>query len=501
MIHRQQFAILKKRIDLPGYKSIDMEDGWVLSYHEDLPVYLDKKSQTFLLGYAWQVLPERGTPEEELKKLAEAGNDHISESELLNCEESWNGRYVVISGGRVYLDANGMLNVFFSDAGLSSDCLLLARVMGYEEKIYTPGTMNWMPGMLTHYEGIRHLMPSQIYDYRNRAVYARELLPGTFIQGKSEEDLTDQFIECFCHSLKQMEMIFPDQRLMVALTGGYESRTLAALAKKAGTDFMAYTMEFDTIEEGDVEIPPKICETLGIGHVYVERDRSNYSKEREEEYIRYICGLVRDEDRLYYAYDQFRDLTKTCGRCVLLRSGIWPNLAYKYSRFFDNNRPADELYQEYHIDAGSLEWDSLHEYFTWCEEHPEKRLDLANRFYHEVRSGCWLAYIEQGFTMLDDVISLEPVNSRVLLSILAAFSEESRLGKRHQTLITGKACPQLSGIPYGNSINRKGSFASLRSKARRASDRLRQMGFRNAVQLYVKIIREHYRIWILKRKH
>ena len=117
MIHRQQFAILKKRIDLPGYKSIDMEDGWVLSYHEDLPVYLDKKSQTFLLGYAWQVLPERGTPEEELKKLAEAGNDHISESELLNCEESWNGRYVVISGGRVYLDANGMLNVFFSDAG------------------------------------------------------------------------------------------------------------------------------------------------------------------------------------------------------------------------------------------------------------------------------------------------------------------------------------------------------------------------------------------------
>jgi len=496
MLHRQQFCILREGVDLPGYKSIDLEDGWVLSYHEELPLYHDEEGGAALLGYAWQVMPGRDAPEKELKRLARESGSRIPEKSLMDAEETWNGRYVVISGGRIYLDANGMLNVFYSPAGASSDCLLLARMMGLGEKIYEPGRMNWMPGPRTHYEGISRLMPSQVYDLGTGTVRARELLPGSFVSVGSEQELTAAFIDCFCYSLRSMAELFPDRKLLVALTGGYDSRTLFALAKKAGTDFAAYTMEFEGISKGDVDTPPQICAELGTDHVYVRRDKGNYSAQRENEYNRYTCGLIRDEDRLYYAYDQFRELTETFGKCVLLRSGIWPDFSCAYSRFFADDEPAGELFQEYHIDAGSPEWESLHEYFRWCSEHPVKAPDMANRFYYEERSGCWLASIENGFTMIDDIVSLEPVNCRMLLSILSAYSEDCRLAKGPQVMITNTACPDIAGIPYGNNRASDASIVtSLRTKAARAADRTRHMGFRKAAAFYVRTMRSHFRKW------
>ncbi len=496
MLHRQQFCILRDRADLPGYKSIDLEDGWVLSYHEELPLFFDEPSQTALLGYAWQVMPGREAPEKELEKLAREGGGRISEKSLMDAEETWNGRYAVISGGRIYLDAGGMLNVFYSAAGASSDCLLLARAMGLSEKIYEPGRMNWMPGPRTHYEGISRLMPSQVYDLGTGTVHARELLPTAFVSGGSEQELTAAFIDHFCYSLRQMADLFPEHRLMAALTGGHDSRALTALAKKAGTDFMAYTMEYDGISKGDVEIPPQICAVLGLDHVYVRRNKSNYSAQREKEYDRYTCGLVRDEDRLYYAYDQFRELTEAYGKCVLLRSGIWPDLCCVYSRFFEDGRPGQELFQEYHIGTGSPEWESLQEYFSWCSRNPVKTPDPANRFYYEERSGCWLASIENGFTMIDDIISLEPLNCRLLLSILAAYDEECRMSRRPQMMIADAACPELAEIPYENGRAYGESFlTSIRMKADRALDRMRHMGFRRAASFYARTIRKHFRIW------
>ena len=91
--------------------------------------------------------------------------------ELLAAEETWCGRYALLAGGRVYLDAAGLLGVFFGSGGVSSSCRILAASMGLPEKRFaSSSSLNWLPGPLTQYEEIRRLLPSQIYDYRSGSI-------------------------------------------------------------------------------------------------------------------------------------------------------------------------------------------------------------------------------------------------------------------------------------------------------------------------------------------
>ena len=102
MLHDRQFAVLKKPVDLPGYRHIPLAEGWILSYHEKLPVYFSKSKQALLLGVAWQVIPGRESPEKELNELPMDETGHLSDDQVMDLEESWCGRYVLICEDRVY---------------------------------------------------------------------------------------------------------------------------------------------------------------------------------------------------------------------------------------------------------------------------------------------------------------------------------------------------------------------------------------------------------------
>lgn len=121
MIHGGQFAILKHAVKREGYQAVQLEDGWVLSYHPKLPVHVDPSRKLILLGYAWQVDPDKGTPVEEINKLQLTSDGVLPEKELLAAEETWCGRYALISNGVVHTDTCALLAIFYSDAGVSSD--------------------------------------------------------------------------------------------------------------------------------------------------------------------------------------------------------------------------------------------------------------------------------------------------------------------------------------------------------------------------------------------
>lgn len=491
MLHAGQFAILKTRITLPGYQHIELGNGWILSYHEELPVFCDAEKQILLLGLAWQALPGRGTPAEEISKLKPI----ITEQQLLRMEETWCGRYVLIHKTNIYLDAHGVRSVFYSETGACSDCLLMGKAMGLEERLYYPlEHLNWMPAPRTHYSEIRRLMPGQVLDYATGGIHTRPLLATGYEHFTDEQQLIEQFSDVFCHSLRQMTRLFPERKWLIALTGGYDSRTLFALAKRAGMDFETYTFEHDTIYEGDVEIPKQLAAKAGVPHFYGTRDPEAYSRQREDEYNRQTAGLVRDEDRLFYAFNQYQELIERYGDVVILRSSIWATVIEDFSRYFDRTAgyaPVKNFYQEFEIPEGSMEHETLEEYFRWCGEHPTPGVNLANRFYWEQRDGCWLSSFEQGFDAVEHIISLQPVNCRWMISMLMDFPEEERLIRRHQTRIAEYACPEIAGTPYTDTRRLGESrLASAGDKLARGIHRLRHMGLKNTWDLYKKILKE-----------
>ena len=483
MEHCGQFALLRRALPLPGFRQLRLEGGWILNWHERLPMLAFPEKQIYLLGDVWQVRPDRGTPAEEIRKL-DASPDY---ERVLRMEESWCGRYVLLCRGRVFSDATGLLPVFYGAAGVSSDCLLLAEEMGLGIRIHDcRQVVNWMPGPRTHYAEISRLLPSQSYDLYSGACVSVPLFARDVPEYGDEDALVEGFSALFCTGLQNLHTAFPRHKLLLALTGGYDSRTLFALAIRAGIPFDAFTLEHEHMPVGDMELPKLLCDRAGVRLITAARERDAYSPARERAYTEHTAGLVRDEDRLFYAYGQYQKLLEPYGDAVLLRSSIWETAVEFFPRMFDRDGPTEAFYTGMELTAPCPERKAVDRYFAWCAAHPQAGIELCDRFYWEQRAGCWLSSIEQGFDLFEHARTVQPLNSRLLLTLLFQFPREERLAKRHQVRIIEAACPAVAGIPFAGK-RRRGETALTRAagKLKKAAHRLRLLGLRKTVRLYV----------------
>lgn len=481
-----QFAILKKKLAYPGFRSMELSGGWTLNYHEKLNVWLHPRGGVLLLGCAWQVMPGKPSPEEELAALAPGSGGEISDEQILTHEETWCGRYVIVAGSRVFLDTAGLLPVFRSEKGISSDLTLLALETGLEEKVYTPGKiMDWMPGPLTQYPGIDRVLNSQIYDFASGQLTPRRLLPASRVPAADEEQRIALFAEYFQTGLRNMQARFPDRKILLALTGGYDSRALFALANSAGLDFDAYTLEYEGIYSDDVTLPGELCGLTGKKHRYIPRDPARYSAELEQAYVRHTAGLIHDADRLSYAHGQYQQLIKEYGDVILLRGSIWETAVEFYGKSFDEKGPDRNFYNYFCIREKSVEKKSLEAYFDWWARHPQDGLGACDAFYWGQRAGCWLSAIEAGFDLLEHAVSLQPLNCRFLVALLLGFPRQERITKRHQAKIIAAACPEIKDVPFaGSKKTNDTAYTILRHKLGRLTYRLKTRGLQNTLRLY-----------------
>lgn len=480
--HTGQFAIIRTSLELDGFSSLAIGDGWMLNWHNKLKMHMCSENGFILLGYAWQVRADREEPYKELSKLSrDAGRD-----EIMAVEESWCGRYLLICGSMIFTDTSTLIPVYYSEAGLSSDILLLADIMGLDERIYRAGDIiTWMPGPLTQYDEIRKLLPSQLYDYESREILARQLLPVSFIHETDHEKTVSRFVDSFACSLKNLSYLFPERRLLIALTGGYDSRVLLAILEYAGLSYSAFTLGHSNLSQGDADIPKIICETLGSEYIYIDRDPESYSREAEEEYIRHVAGLVKDEDRLFYAYGQYGMLQKMAGEIAVLRGGIWEAVTEFFGKEFTTGGPHKDLPDHFELETDSAERKSLKEYFCWMSAYPQNGITPCDRFYWEQRGGCWLSPMEQGFDLLDRTLEFQPLNCRLLIAMLLDFPREERLKKTHEADIVRYACPQIAEIPYGGiRPDGKNTVSFIKRKTIRLAESVRRIGLIKTFRKY-----------------
>lgn len=502
MIHAKQFIISKKQYNGPDFLHIQLSDGYTLSCHKDLEVFCLERSSILLLGIAWQADPLRPAPAVEMEELAEKYDGAIPEERILRMEESWCGRYVLIVQGRVYLDASGLLGIFYSKTGISSSCSLLADSMGLPQQFYTSSPdMNWLPAPLTPFEQIKRLLPSQTYDYYKQTPLPRQLLAAHAPVCSSEEDRIRTFTDFFTSSLQNMVKTLPGKKILIPLTGGYDSRTLLALAKHAGIEFECVTLEHGTISIGDRDIPSKICQALDIPYIYVHRQPVKYSEGLIDEYRLHTSGLADDGDKLHYAHGQYQELIDRFGDVIFLRGSLWEVAVEHFQKFIGDTFDSESILDNCGADNNPLIRRSLEEYLNWVSENKQNGLNACNLFYWDQREGSWLSSIEQSFDLMDRTLSLQPLNCRLLITLLLGFPKQERMIKQHQVKIISYACPPLAHMEFGSP--RKVGQSSLQlfqEKFERGCSRLRTMGLRKTFKTYRHIISVNFKITKLQHK-
>ena len=456
MVDDKQFILSKEKFVKAGWKHLVLSGDLILSYQEKLKVWSCQQN-IVLLGIAWQVDPERKTPEEELCSLAKL--DKISNDDVFEMEKTWCGRYVLIVDGWLYLDTVGSLGVFYSENSVSSSLHVLCEAE--KRQVIYPNIVwgqnpDFLPGTRTCYEGVSRLLPSQIYNIKDKKAIIRPLLPDGVIRVENDADRVALLESYYIHSLKIMSKLFEGETLYFGLTGGRDSRAAMSLFEKAGIDYHPFTMEYNDIKEADVVIPARLAKKVGKKRIFVKRKEKNFSRQRMDDYCMHTAGMAIDTDRLFYTYGQYSYLFKNQKKLVnkdndnivIVRSSIW-EITNDYLLIFCKNGQFNIEDVFPYADNEPFIKQSLEEWFDMIvNDKINAEVSYSNRAYWDLRDGCWLSSLEQSFDLMDNTTTLQPLNCRLFVSILMGFGQQDRYKKKHEEYIVGQVCPALLEVPY-----------------------------------------------------
>lgn len=448
MINDKQFILGKEPYKALDWKNLCLSNGLVLSYQEKLNVWTNELRTAIILGNVWQVDPERQSPKDEISQLVKG--DFIVE-DVFALEKTWCGRYLLIIKDCVFMDAIGSLGVFYSENNITSSlnvlCEVEKRSVVYPDIKHGLGP-DFVPGMRTCYQDVKRLLPSQIYNLVTREVQVRPLLPDGIVAANSDKDRVDLLERYFVCSLQNMEKLFSGKEIWLALTGGRDSRAAMVFLEKAGIEYKTCTLGYPNINPADIDLPKRLSRKARKKHVFIKREEANYSRERYEDYRIHSAGMAVDQDWNFYTYNQYQTLAGK-SEIVILRSSIWENVNDYYSHYcVDGNLDFEKVFPA--IKVNDFLSECLHEWYVYVQHDivNGNAISIWNRMLWELRTGCWLSSIEQSFDMMEEIISIQPCNCRLFLSILAGFDQKDRVEKKHEEFIVKRVCPKLYEIPY-----------------------------------------------------
>jgi GT2 family glycosyltransferase len=486
--HARQFVLSRRRFDYPGFRHLELPNGFVLSFHPGLRVRATPDRRTVLLGLAWSCDPSVPDP---LAAAAACPTDDDLERLL----DSWSGRWILLRDGRLRMDACGLLGVFFRGADCSSSLALLGRHLGFRPRRpglrHQFGGMDFYPGPLTPQLGVFRLLPSQGFDLAAAAPFERPPEPAA-PDFPSEVARVAAVLDAFDVLLPRIAADYPG-RVRLPLTAGYDSRTLAALLHHAGVAFDAFTLDHRRLRAGDRDIPPRLSAVLGRPHRFVPRP-AKPDEARFRAWDAHCAGLAVDEDRNFYAFRQYPEPAEPSCRVAVLRGGVWESVREYYRVKHKLFRTASDL-SEFKSAFLNVRFrpDLQRAFAAWldhCRAVPSP-LDPVDRYYLEQRAGAWLSSAEQSLDIIPGMDSIQPCNCRRILSILRSFAREDRIACRHQVAIIRAACPALLDLPFqgsgrflhGDPNARPAGFsARLARKRRTVSTFLHCLGFRGTLR-------------------
>lgn len=473
-VTNKQFVLSTEAVDAQGWISEKLSSGYILSWERHLKVQISPNKDVCLIGHCWSVVEEGYDVKQALT---------MSKDAILSQEKTWSGRYLLIIGDEIYHDAAGTMSVFYDKEIISSSLALIYRIKGRDvvfPKIKHGIALDFVPGEYTPCEGVKRLLPAQVLNYTTCTTASRELLPDRDFPQLNESERTQLFSKYLVIGLRNVRREFPECKLMLALTGGRDSRTSLAGLARSGLTYEAFTLEHGDMDSDDVRLPRVLADRLGVRHIYIPRDRKMYSHKRFNAYNDFNAGMDVDEDRLFYAYGQYSRLVEDGGPIVILRSSVYEIVIFKWEHYLSEGEPftAENLRKISHtLRFSNDSYKSLCAWFKETEEYGKNLwIGISNLFSWEMRYGCWCSSIEHSFDIYNDITSVQVVNSRVYLSLLMGYPAGERRLKKHPERIVSTMCPEIGDVRYCKSALavRPGKMAKIIRKLRRVPRGIRR---------------------------
>ena len=452
--HKKQFVIGSREIKLPNFKAVKLQADKYLSYSEDINIFVEQNSECsmILLGHAFQTKSKFTSVEAELVNMKPG-------APIDNITENWTGRWVLIFNNEIHMDAAGTLGCFYTENSdenwVSSSLALLNEITPLTNrdhviKVEHGSSLNWYPGPLTIYCDVKRLMSDEVLCVSDEfsVKYRKSIV--SICSEISDKDIVNQISESLTTAMQNIDKYF-DGDILLPLTAGVDSRTLLSVCLQSDVKFSSFTQEHDNISSSDIRVPYKLSRMYKFNYNYITRNKPlDEFKLRMSDAHTFYQSM--DADRLFFAHDQYRELNKSLKNKIIIRGGIWEFAREFYSGInvtedADNLEKMNDLTIAFPIlNKSKFHYDSLMAWIEKCEKNPLD-LSLRNRFYLEQRVGAWLSSIEQGLD-ITDYSSIHLINSKVLLSLLNALSNRSKLSGQHQLNMIRALESRLLDIPF-----------------------------------------------------
>lgn len=261
-VFRSQFYIGPKPKALnESWKSVSLSNGLFLSYDTDLPVRLinNNQRQYVLLGTAVQSLEGHPAPDEVLSSITTTDN-------LQQLYASWAGRWVLLAGTELHLDAGGLLGCYYrkSASGVevaSAPGLITNSPVPDTFRLIKSGGAEFYPPPHSGFKQVFKVLPSQVLQLQTGDVAFRNLQ--CFAPELDYNETIAYLARLLSTTLKNAFGGKPNQRILLALTGGYDSRTLMAALNYSNLPYEAITFCSPNIRPSDASIPKQLAQISG----------------------------------------------------------------------------------------------------------------------------------------------------------------------------------------------------------------------------------------------
>lgn len=360
----------------------------------------------------------------------------------------WTGRWVLITENELVTDAAGLMGAFYGEKDenyfISSSPALIATAMksSVDSRIKARG-INWqiLPSSIVN--GVKKLLSTQIIVFADGDI---QIVHNNWIKNygeKSTEEKCNAVAEILVNAVKNMAEL-SGKKLILALTGGKDSRVTFSALVRAEVPFECYTAEHENLSNSDKTVPKKLAEQFGIKHNFIKREPLN--KDMLADYYNFCAGNSKGADASFYACKQFSHLGEDT---IVIRSGLF-EAGQTYARSYTTPdidgfmRGVTTYYSALQNDENQKF--AFSEWLRNTKENPIDYIDIRDRFYIEQRVGGWAAAIEQSLD-INDFTSIQIANCAELLSILLSCNDEERktLALSYETIKILE--PKALGIP------------------------------------------------------
>lgn len=450
MLYRRQFLAATRDVPVPaGWRSTSLGPLRV-SAHPELEVSCAAGDGAALLGLGTLLDPAKPalTSAEVAATIAADCHDFPTLERRL---AALGGRWALVARismeTRIYPDAAGTRSVFFlapgADGGfiagsqprLLAEAVGIARDLALEQRFRQHPVQNSWPGELTPYPGIRQLLPNHFLEVPRAE--PRRFWP---VEPIARVEIGEAAARINRVLTGTLSAAFGRGRVLLPLTGGYDSRVLFACALAGGLPVETFANAFPDTPYHDLSIPRRLARLTGTRFTLVRPAASDASLEALLR--RNMADMVWDPGLHHAAtYRRFGEVHATLwgqiaeiARCFYFPDGVHPpspdaaGIA-ALAGYRDNPVAVAEI-ARWRATVGDGAGPAL--------------LDL---YYWEHRLGNWASLLATAFDTVTEIV--QPYNCRdLLVTALGADVEFRREPYELFRRVCALACPKVLEVPF-----------------------------------------------------